>query len=94
MFSSVPCNVLREIGDFSDWFHLGTCLGLRTHTLASIREMHVADPGSCKAVMIKKWLQGIDDVSVAGGPSWQQLADVLESLGQVRKAQKIRKDYC
>ena len=90
----MPCNVLREISDFSDWFHLGTCLGLRAHTLATIRETHVADPGSCKAVMIERWLQGMDDVSSVGGPSWQQLADVLEDIGQVCKAQKIRKDYC
>ena len=90
----MPCNVLREISDFSDWFYLGTCLGLRAHTLATIRQMHVAEPGSCKAVMIEKWLQGMDDVSADGSPSWQQLADVLEILGDVRKAQKIRKNYC
>ena len=90
----MPCNVLREIGDFSDWFPLGTRLGLRVHTLTAIRQAQLADPESCKAVVIENWLQGMDDVSVVGDPSWQQLADVLENLGHVRKAKKIRKDYC
>ena len=86
-------NVIREISDVSDWFLLGACLGLKPHTLATIREAHVADPESCKVVMIEKWLQGMDEVSVVGGPSWQQLADVLESMGHKLKAQKIKKDY-
>ena len=93
-FSLVLSNVLGEISDFSDWFHLGASLGLSVNTLTTIRQVHIADPGSCKAVMIDKWLQGMDDVSVVGGPSWQQLADVLENIGQVCKAQKIRNDYC
>ena len=87
-------NVLKEISDFSNWFHLGTCLGLSVNTLTTIQQAHIADPGSCKAIMIDKWLQGMDDVSVVGGPSWHQLADILENLGQVCKAQKIKKDYC
>ena len=92
--SSVLSNVLRKISDISEWFPLGASLGLRVHTLTTIRQTHVTDPGSCKAVMLEKWLQGMDDVSVVGGPSWQQLADVLENLGHVRRAKKIRKDYC
>ena len=43
---------------------------------------------------MEKWLQGMDEVSEDGGPSWQQLADVLESIGHKHKAQKIKKDYC
>ena len=93
-FFTVLRKVLREIVDVSDWFTLGVLLGLKPHTLANIREAHVADPESCQVIMIEKWLEGIDDVSEDGGPSWQQLADVLESLGHVRQAQKIRKDYC
>ena len=86
--------VLREINDVSEWFYLGTCLGLAVHTLTTIRQAHVGDPESCKVVMMEKWLQGMDSVSEDGGPSWHQLADVLESLGYLRKAQKIKKDYC
>ena len=93
-FSAVLCKVLGEISDVSDWFLLGAHLGLKPCTLATIRLAHVADPGSCKVVMIEKWLQGADDVSVVGGPSWQQLADVLKSMGYVRQAQKIKKFYC
>ena len=91
--SAVLSKVLREIRDVSEWFHLGASLGLRVHTLETIHQAH-ADPESCKEVMIEKWLQGMDEVSQAGGPSWQQLADVLEKLQYVRQAQKIKKDYC
>ena len=87
-------NVIKEIIEVSDWFLLGTCLGLKSHTLEAIHLAHVAEPGSWKAVMIEKWLQGMDEVSVVGGPSWQQLADVLERMGYVRQAQNIKKDYC
>ena len=93
LFFPVLSNVIREISDVTDWFCLGASLGLKPHTLATIREAHVAYPGSCKVDMIEKWLQGMDEVNDAGGPSWQQLADVLESLGYARKAQKI-KNYC
>ena len=87
-------NVIKEIIEVPDWFLLGACLGLKPHTLATIREAHMADPESCKVVMIEKWLQGMDEVSVVGGPSWQQLADILEYIGHKLKAQKIKKDYC
>ena len=78
----------------TDWFYLGACLGLECHTLTTISDTHVNQPERCKVVMIDKWLQGMDRVSEAGGPSWQQLADVLRKLGHVREAQQIEKDYC
>ena len=92
--SSALRKVLKEISDVSDWFYLGVCLGLRPNTLATIRQAHVADPVSCKVVMIEKWLQGMDEVNEDGGPSWQQLADVLEGIGHKHEAQKIKKNYC
>ena len=92
--SAVPSNVLMVIRTCTDWFHLGACLGLEYHTLTTIKDTHVGHPEDCKVAMVSKWLQGMDGVSEAGGPSWQQLADVLRKLGHAREAQQIKKDYC
>ena len=87
-------NVLRVISDISDWFPLGTWLGLRVHTLDTIKKTYMGCPESCKAAMVEKWLQGRDDVRVFGGPSWQQLAGVLRDLGHAREAQRVEEDAC
>lgn len=90
--TSIPAvlgNVLIEIRACTDWFYLGACLGLEYETLESIRQANVGDPERCKVAMIAKWLQGMDRVGEAGGPSWHQLADVLRELGYAREAQKI-----
>ena len=93
LFSAVLRNILIVIRTCTDWFYLGACLGLEYHTLHAIRDTHMGHSEDCKVTMIDKWLQGMDQVSDAGGPSWQQLADVLKKLGHAREAQTIEKDY-
>ena len=73
-------HVLRVIGQFNDWWTLGSLLGLRYQTLKQIQ--HNNPPGedqqrACLIEMVNCWLDGEDDVIQYGGPTLQQLTDCL-----------------
>ena len=42
--------------------------------------------------MLKSWLDGKDEVTQHGGPTWQQLAFCLKQLGQDSLAQNIEQE--
>ena len=42
--------------------------------------------------MLKSWLDGEDEVTQCGGPTWQQLADSLRHLGQDALAKNIEQE--
>ena len=44
--------------------------------------------------MLEHWLDGKDQVTECGGPTWQQLADCLKQLEEDSLAQDIEEQYC
>ena len=42
--------------------------------------------------MLKSWLDGEDEVTQCGGPTWQQLADSLRQLRQDALAENIEQE--
>ena len=42
--------------------------------------------------MLKSWLDGEDEVTQCGGPTWQQLADCLRQLRQDALAENIEQE--
>ena len=70
------------VRQFNDWRSLGFELRLDYQTLEVIQENNPGEREACKIDMLKCWLDGEDDVTQHGGPSWPQLADCLNRLGQ------------
>ena len=82
------CNIetlSRELTDVngSEWFNLGTQLGVKDFTLRDIEANHRGDVQRCKREMLRIWLQS--------GPKnpWKTLAAALESIGRKVLAQRI-----
>ena len=67
-------------------------LGLDYQTLKSIQENNPGEKEACKMDMLKSWLDGEDEVTQCGGPTWQQLADSLRQLRQDALAENIEQE--
>ena len=85
--------VVGAVRQYSDWRSLGFELGIDYQTLKSIQENNPGErEAACKMDMLKSWLDGEDEVTQCGGPTWQQLADCLKRLGQDSLAQNIERE--
>ena len=85
--------VVRAVRDYSDWKSLGLDLGLDYQTLTSIQENNPGEKEACKMDMLKSWLDGEDEVTQCGGPTWEQLAVCLRNLGQDPLAETIEREF-
>ena len=79
---------------YSDWESLGLLLGLESATLEAIGVKNLGKEQACKRKMLEHWLDGKDQVTEFGGPTWQQLADCLKQLKEDSLAQDIDEQYC
>ena len=91
-------HVVRLIRQFTDWRSLGLELGLRYRTLQDIQQKNPGEnskqaSAACQMDMLKCWLDGEDDVTQCGGPTWQQLANSLKRLEQDSLARDIEQLY-
>ena len=81
--------LLEELTDISgsEWFNLGSRLGVKIFTLRNIEASHRGDVQRCKTEMLFAWLRS--------GPThpWTKLATTLECMGNKVLAQKILEKY-
>ena len=85
--------VVMALLPYSDWRGLGFVLGLDCQTLDTIQQNNPGEKeAACRMYMLKSWLDGEDEVTRYGGPSWQQLVDSLRKLGQDALAQNIEQE--
>ena len=81
--------LLEELEDISgsEWFNLGSRLGVKIFTLKDIEANHRRDVQRCKTEMLHAWLQS--------GPTnpWMDLATTLKCMGNEVLAQKILEKY-
>ena len=86
--------VFGLLTQYSDWESLGLLLGLESATLEAIKADNSGKKQACKREMLENWLDGKDQVTECGGPTWRQLADCLKQLGEDSLAQVIEEQYC
>ena len=86
--------VFSILTQYSDWKSLGLLLGLESATLEAIKADNSGKKQACKREMLEHWLDGKDQVTECGGPTWQQLADCLKQLEEDSLAQDIEEQYC
>lgn len=90
-FASIPSDDITPMKAYkvllplaTKWKAIGGLLGVEKHVLDRIK----SDEGevlNCLQAMLSMWLKHIDPL-----PTWDQLADVLDSLDEPQKAQEIR----
>ena len=80
--------VKTSLRDLVEWKDLGLKLGILYPTLQKIEKNRHGMVEECKREMLAAWLQIVDKVSE---PSWTTLVDALESIGEIRLADEIKK---
>ena len=70
-----------------DWKTIGALLGMEKEKMRAIKDEEDNVSKDCLRVMLEEWLK-----STAPPPSWQTLADAVESIDS-DTADKIRRDF-
>ena len=83
------CDVLAVIHDLNYWKELGLQLGLLYSSLERIDLEQRGRIASCKIDMLSAWLQGQDNVTQNGVPSWSVLRAALQQMGEHETADRI-----
>ena len=81
--------MLEAVDDLNDWMNLGLKIGLCYPTLQRIAEEQRENISKCKLKMMVAWLQGQDNVSQNGVPSWSVLRAALKRMGEHETADRI-----
>ncbi|XP_019853014.1 PREDICTED: uncharacterized protein LOC109582613 [Amphimedon queenslandica] len=79
----------------TDWYQLGLYLGLYERTLKAIEEENKGNLKKCLMECLSSWLKGEDGVreTRGGGSNWISLVAALDTMGQRKVADDIRKKY-
>ena len=80
--------VKTSLKDLVEWRELGLKLGILDPTLGKIERNRRGMVEECKREMLAGWLQRVDTVSE---PTWTALVEALESIGERRLADEIKK---
>ena len=78
---------LNNIAD--KWMRLGICLGIQKGTLDTIAGNCHHNAQNCLAEMLNTWLRQ----QVDPPPSWVNIVDAVESLGDKQLGKELRKKY-
>ena len=81
-------NLSMEVVPVSDWFMLGTRLGVQSHLLHTIQESNPHNPQRCKLDMLDTWLRNTSN------PSWNDVMNALCQMEEKKVAKKIEQMYC
>ena len=71
------------------WMRLGICLGIQKGMLDTIAENCPHNAQNCLAEMLNTWLQQ----QVDPPPSWVNIVDAVESLGDKQLGKELKKKY-
>ena len=69
------------------WYNLGLQLGIEDTELDVIEENNPKDIDACKRKMFKTWLR------ITPSPSYQQLVEALQTVGEISEADCLCKKY-
>ena len=69
------------------WYNLGLQLGIEDTELDVIEENSPKDIDACKRNMFKAWLR------ITPSPSYQQLVEALQIVGEISEADRLCKKY-
>ena len=69
------------------WYNLGLQLGIEDTELDVIEENNPKDIDACKRKMFKTWLK------ITPIPSYQQLVEALQTVGEIKEADHLSKKY-
>ena len=69
------------------WYDLGLQLGIEDTDLDVIEENNPKDINTCKRKMFKAWLK------ITPNPSYQQLVEALQTVGEISEANHLCKKY-
>ena len=93
VFSDVlSAHVIPQLKDLvlvrtTNWYNLGLQLGIDDTELDVIEENNPKDIDACKRKMFRAWLR------ITPSPSYQQLVEALEAVGENSEADHLRKKY-
>ena len=69
------------------WYNLALQLGIEDTELDVIEENNPKDIDACKRKMFKTWLR------ITPNPSYQQLVEALQTVGEITEADRLCKKY-
>ena len=72
-----------------NWRQLGIQLGIKLETLDTIAESYYHKPQNCMSGMLNTWLKQ----QVDPPPTWADIIDAIESLGDKQLGRKLREKY-
>lgn len=79
--------LLSELTEVTDWYHLGIFLDIETAELDTIQNNHPCNDQRQKTEMLKVWLHG-------NNASWKELCAALKMLNMNTVATHIMDKYC
>ena len=71
----------------SKWYNLGLQLEIEDKELEVIEENNRGDSDVCKRKMFQAWLR------ITPSPSYQQLVEALQTVGEISEADRLSKKY-
>ena len=69
------------------WYNLGLQLGIEDTELDMIEQNNPKDIDACKRSMFKAWIR------ITPSPSYQQLVEALQTVGETSEAHRLCKKY-
>ena len=83
--------LLEELRSVTDWFTLGTLLGVEHSKLTQIQAEYANFPhvlNRCKIELFSYWLD------MCHNPTWDMVANALDGIGAEAVARNVRKNHC
>ena len=71
------------------WEDIGILLDIEDGHLAKVKADNPMNSGSCLREMLRIWLKKVDPQ-----PSWTDLINALNALGEEKLAQQLKEQYC
>ena len=71
----------------NEWYELGLQLGVEDAKLEEIERKNPGNLNACRRNMFRAWLR------ITPNPSYQQLVEALETVGEERQADLLCKKY-
>ena len=83
--------VLKELYNkvASKWENIGILLDIDDGPLSKIKADNRGDSGDCLREMFRIWLKKVDPP-----PSWNDIVEALECLGEEKLSQELKGRYC
>ena len=79
--------LVNELHEVVDWFHLGIQLGVSEYELQMISEAHPRDPARCRTEMLSLWMKTTSELK------WSTIVQALAMIGSRTLSNVLAQKY-